>query len=428
MNNVLLCTVGGSHQPILTAITELRPVHVLFFCTGKDAATGRPGSIEMVTGKGKPVTVRRGPDTEQLPNLPTLAGLSAEQFTTCLVPPDALDDCAARMLEAVATVQRQFPAARLVADYTGGTKTMTAALVMVALEQDGIELQLVTGARADLIKVHDGSQAGVAVSAEGIRLRRAMAPFLAAWDRFAYGEAADGLMALRPPRLAPLQADLQIARDLSRAFDAWDRFDHAAALRDLEIYRARLGQADGALTARLFTALKALTSSNQQHLPACLWDLWLNAQRRARQGRYDDAVARGYRLLEWTAQWLLAGVGIDTGNVLAEQVPASTQLPVDSDGRRRAGLLQAWTLAAHHLGGAVQQFMDAEGKRLLNQLQTRNASILAHGETPIARADWQGFAAWLERALLPLFKDQAERRGVKQWAPQLPCSAFWQPH
>jgi len=99
---------------------------------------------------------------------------------------------------------------------------------------------------------------------------------------------------------------------------------------------------------------------------------------------------------------------------------------VDSEGRRRAGLWQAWSLAAHHLGGPVQQFMDAQGKRLLNHLQTRNASILAHGETPIARADWQGFADWLEEALLPLLKDQAQRRGLKQLAPQLPTVPFWQ--
>ena len=34
-------------------------------------------------------------------------------------------------------------------------------------------------------------------------------------------------------------------------------------------------------------------------------DLWRNAERRAVQGRYDDAVARCYRMVEWTAQWLL---------------------------------------------------------------------------------------------------------------------------
>ncbi len=36
---ILLCTVGGSHQPILTAIRERRPAFVLFFCTDKDPGT-----------------------------------------------------------------------------------------------------------------------------------------------------------------------------------------------------------------------------------------------------------------------------------------------------------------------------------------------------------------------------------------------------
>lgn len=421
---ILLCTVGDSHQPILTAIRERRPAFVLFFCTDKDPGTGRPGSLATITGNGTPIEVRRGAEViERLPNIPTLAKLTPDDFDTCTVPPDDLDGAVAIMLETMAGLRRRFPDAPLVADYTGGTKTMTAALVIAALESDGVELQLVTGARADLVKVFDGSQSGLRVSAEGIRLRRAMAPYRAAWQRFAYGEAADGLAALRVPSAHALRAELQIARDLSHAFDAWDRFDHAAALGQLEVYRPRLGAAG----APYFTALKVLTADpgDLRRTPARLWDLWLNAQRRAAQCRYDDAVARGYRLLEWTAQWLLNTRGIDTGDLREDQIPAGLAIHPGADGKRQAALRNAWELAAHHLGGEVLRFVQAERNCLLDHLHKRNYSILAHGDLPIGRADWEGFSSWIEAALIPLFRELAAPVGLKVLAKQLPGKPLW---
>jgi CRISPR-associated protein (TIGR02710 family) len=426
--SILLCTVGGSHQPILTAIRELQPVFVLFFASGRDQATGQPGSMVTITGKGHPVEVRRGGEViEHLPNIPTQAGLAADQFQAVEVPTDDLDQAVSAMTTAIAEIAERFPQARLIADYTGGTKTMTAALVMAAIDSDRVELQLITGHRANLIKVQDGSQAGLAVSAEEIRLRRAMRAYLNAWDRFAYGEAAVGLMRLPLPRDSALRGDLQIARSLSQAFDAWDRFDHAEASALLEVYRPRLGNEAGAAVGPLFLALKHLNAAadSPQRTPARLWDLWLNAQRRAAQGRFDDAVARAYRLLEWTAQWLLAGQGILTGDLRPEQIPAGVPIPANPDGKRQAGLRNAWELAAHHLGGEVAAFVEAERSHMLDQLTKRNYSILAHGDRPIARADWEAFGGWMEGALIPLLGAQAAREGLKKRAPQLPRQPLW---
>ncbi|EIC21512.1 TIGR02710 family CRISPR-associated CARF protein [Thiorhodovibrio frisius] len=425
---ILLCTVGGSHQPILTAIRELQPVFVLFFASGRDQGTGQPGSIVTITGKGHPVEVRRaGQVVEHLPNIPTQAGLGDDQFQAVEVPTDDLDQAVSAMTAAIAEIAERFPRARLIADYTGGTKTMTAALVMAALDNDRVELQLITGNRADLIKVQDGSQAGLAVSAEEIRLRRAMRAYLNAWDRFAYGEAAEGLLRLPLPRDPGLRGDLQIARSLSQAFDAWDRFDHAEASALLEVYRPRLGSQAGAQVGPLFLALKHLCAEDDssQKTPARLWDLWLNAKRRAAQGRYDDAVARGYRLLEWTAQWLLAGRGILTGDLKPEQIPASLAITANPDGKLQAGLRNAWELAAHHIGGEVAAFVEAERGHMLDQLTKRNYSILAHGDRPIARADWEAFSGWMEQALIPLLGTQAARAGLKKFAPQLPQAPLW---
>ncbi|MCZ7627155.1 MAG: hypothetical protein M5R38_16555 [Candidatus Methylomirabilis sp.] len=188
-DTVLICTVGGSHQPIVTAISATRPRFVCFICTGRDPGTGQPGSEIQITGKGNVIKANKCDNGPSLPNIPTQTGLTDDQFDVCIVPSDDLDAAYGAINTALGTLKHRFPDAVHVADYTGGTKTMTAALVMAALETEDIELRLVTGARADLIKVCDGTESSMVASAEQLRLRRAMAPYLGAWSRYAYGEA-----------------------------------------------------------------------------------------------------------------------------------------------------------------------------------------------------------------------------------------------
>ncbi len=438
-SNILLCTVGGSHKPILTAIAQARPDFVFFFATGPDPATGRPGSLQQILGKGTPVEDRQSDgQVKKLPNIPTLAGLAVGAYLARDVPADDLDGAVSVMRQAIQDLRRDYPDATFIADYTGGTKTMTAALVIAALESEDVELQLVTGARGDLVKVQDGSQSSIAMSVETIRLRRAMAPFLAAWDSYNYAEAAAGLARLPLPRDPLLRGDLLIARDLSRAFDLWDRFDHAGAWLTLVYYRARIGRHGG----HLYTFLKMLLGRNKDkdpsnppssqdkdidpcQRPARLWDLWLNAQRKGAQARYDDAVARLYRLTEGTAQWLLARRGIDTADLVPAQLPPDTDLRPTRDGKYKAGLLDAWRLAAYHLGGEVADFFAQQGEPLRHHLLARNASILAHGDQPIGQADWAGYQAWVERHLLPLITREAQADGLRLHPPQLPRQPLW---
>jgi hypothetical protein len=56
--------------PKLCSSTNLRSF--AFIVTGKDAATGWPGSMNTIVGNGAPIEVRRGGDiVERLPNVPT---------------------------------------------------------------------------------------------------------------------------------------------------------------------------------------------------------------------------------------------------------------------------------------------------------------------------------------------------------------------
>ncbi|MGF1645160.1 MAG: TIGR02710 family CRISPR-associated CARF protein [Thiotrichales bacterium] len=421
---VLIVTVGGSHQPITTSINELGPIYVCFLCTDRDPGTGQPGSRTQVEGKGNVIKASHADKAPSLPNLPTQCGLTETAFELCLVPADDLDGVVHKALAVFSSLRSRFPDARLVADYTGGTKTMTAGLSIAALERSDVELRLVTGARANLQQVHDGTQSGTAAVAEQIRLRRLMAPSLFLWSQYGYGAAAVGLSRISPPHDPLLRAEWQIARDLSLAFDAWDRFDHLEARKLLELYQPRIGEKAGLLIAFLKTL--CLDKADKRNEPARLIDLWLNAKRRAAQRRYDDAVARAYRLLEWSAQWLLrTRADIDTSNVPENRLPPEIALKPGRDGKRQAGLFDGWRLVANLLEGATAEFARNEAETLLDHLRARNHSILAHGFTPIDEAMWNRFENWLESNFIPVLRQAAAHDGFRMEAPQLPDQPIW---
>ena len=321
------------------------------------------------------------------------------------------------MRASITDLAARFPGARFIADYTGGTKTMTAALVCVAVERDDVVLQLVSGARPDLDRVRAGTEQAMVASAERLRLDREMKLYLGAWRRYAYREAADGLASVRVAANSPDRARLSLGKALSSALALWDDFDHAGALTQIEDYAGRISQ----YLPRMLSDLRLLAGSDPGSEAARLWDLWLNAERRAAQGRFDDAAARWYRLMERTAQWQLkVELGADTSDfprkLLAQAMDATPGL----DGKIKVGLWQAWQIAAHHLGEPIRGFFAANKSVLFDLLKIRNGSILAHGFSPVQPADWKRIRKWVHSFYLPLLSDLARRAGLRQQLHQLP--------
>lgn len=416
MTQILICTVGGSHQPIVSAINDLQPDFVVFICTDKNPATQQPGSRIQIEGKGNCINAHPNDDKPTLPNIPAQTGLAAGQYEVVLTLPDDLDHIYLDCITAIDTISRRFPDARIAADYTGGTKSMSAGLVMAVVESPGIDLQLVTGSRADLIKVQDGSQFSDKADCEQVRYRRLTEPYRRAWQRYAYSEAVAGLAGLKPP--GGLRDEYTRFRELSRAFAEWDNFNHAQALSILKTYAPSLPDH---LKKYLSTA-NQLNDNNQDKCDAArLLDLFRNAERRAAQGRYDDAVARIYRLIEWSAQWLLkVQAGIETGDVRPEQIPDHLTLTQNRKGQWQAGLFNAWQLVKHHTKGPAAAFITEQENTLRSHIEARNASILAHGFKPIQNSQWQPIYAWFESQFIPMLLEETAKSGIKTLPTQLP--------
>ena len=421
MNNpILLCTVGGSHQPIIEAIRSTSPCYVCFFCTDRDPITNRPGSIEQVTGEGNVIKASYCDPKPTLPNIPTQTSLHTGQFEVSIVPADDLDGAYSIMRDAIAELAAKLSGARFIADYTGGTKTMTAGLVCAALERDDVELQLVAGARTDLVRVQDGTEQAMTASVTSLRLRRAMAPYLAAWERFAYHEAAEGLNSIRIAAGAINGQQLQIARGLSRALSFWDNFDHVGALELIKLYSTHVKKC----FPSMFQTLPVLTNTNDKRRePALLFDLWLNAERRAAQGRFDDAIARWYRLMEWTAQWQLrTKLDADTADFPRTLLPEDVDATPERDGKIKIGLWQAWQVVGERLPGSAQDLVEGHGKEILRLVQLRNESILAHAFRPVSGSDWQEVCEWTHEKFLPVLRTLAKEVGLKGEPQQLPTT------
>lgn len=423
IKTILICTVGGSHKPIVTSIQQNKPDHICFICSEDDPATNKPGSYTQITGKGFVITEKTG-EAPSLPNIPTQCNIPQDCFEVLLVSADDLDDVFIKCFELIGSFKDRFPHARIIADYTGGTKSMSAGLALASLEYADVELILVTGARANLIKVHDGTQQSVLASADRIRLHRQMAPYLYAWKDFAYGQAFEGLKRIPSPKDRALRAELQIAMDLSRCFDLWDRFNHIDAKNILGIYGKRLKNE----YAYLMGQLAALATEDIKNTPARILDLWLNAQRRAAQARYDDAVARCYRLLEWISQWFIRNQwGLETSAIPYDMLPSELQTTqryaADEKGMVKLGLLDSWSfIYLKSPENNLTKIFEQEQKVLRNLLIMRNHGILAHGTKPVSEEEWKQFADWMAEKIIPSFANEA---GLKVMPKQLPSEPCW---
>jgi CRISPR-associated protein (TIGR02710 family) len=401
MTTILIASVGGTPAPIISGLVSRRPDVALFVATAPDAAG--PGSAD------------------EIPAILQQAQMSRLRHDILIVPPDDPEAIFLSLREKLDALKAKYPNAHFIFDYTGGTKSMTSALFQCALAMPGAGLQFMLGTRRDLNKVVDGTERATRIPVDWLIAERTEARLRAAWRSYAYAECAEGtrmlLDDLGTDEKAPA-AVLQRLRDLgmaAEAFDRWDRFRHeetANCLGELATRHAALQP-----YAKLATRLA-------QEEGLRLLDLWRNAERCAARGRYDDAAARCYRLIEWSAQWHLKRVyDIDTG-AMDWNHPKLTPDVIDCAGlgkkkgdKTLSGLTQTLYLAAALAPAEIfdkflkQPFPERKNtteKRLRDMLDLRNRSILAHGTRPLPKKDWERFQSFMthfhKELLTPLMK------------------------
>lgn len=375
-------------RPEAYALRQVNPDYAVFVCSRK--GEGQSGTTEFVQRYAELVAL----PTDRYETLP-------------LDDPDDLVGVYERASALLQRLRRERPQARILVDYTAGTKSMSAGLAMAAIDQedDRVELRLVRGSRGDFATVVPGTESFRPVSrVHDLRARRRLIAIRSALEDFDYASAARSLDELIQSDVSnELAGQFQRARDLCRAFDAWDRWDLDLAERVLAQYRRlptgaqpayeRLEVLGQLRTVRdAFEGESDLAGAKDPYV--AVEDLLFNAERRAAQGRYDDAVARVYRALELLAQLRLrVARGIDTGAVDLAKIPEDIRDEIvtrqESGGQVRAGLLLAWRILATYPDDPLGRWFAEREGRVIDWIRHRNGSILAHGLRPIGEAAWR---------------------------------------
>jgi CRISPR-associated protein (TIGR02710 family) len=399
----LITTVGGSCQPIITAIKTERPDRVVFVCS--DDTNGTKGSYTQVLGEGKVCSSTPGQQPD-LPSIPIQAELSKEQYEVLKVDVDDISDAYEKILKAITKIKEEDPGAEISCDYTGGSKSMSVAIAMAAIDDGSVKIRLVTGPRKDLNKVVGGEYI-TSAKVSSIQWHRTREKVNLLLENYHYGAAVDLLAKFIADKDTP--AETRKFLNVLRAFDAWDRFDYNDAAKYFEFV--------GGVICKKYmptiNCLKKASSSDKWSPEAYLLarDVLENASRRAKQGRYEDAIARHYRAVELTAQTYLGHTHqIDTAKVLKDQIPDSVswKREISDETPAKIPLWRAWELAVAVGDPKIREFFEPRRQSLLDALNRRNESLGAHGKRPATEKDYKedsccGMGAFVKEALELLY-------------------------
>jgi CRISPR-associated protein (TIGR02710 family) len=292
-HTLLVCTVGGSPEPIVATLKRWNPVRIRFIPTKETREQIDCRVIPLAQSEGLALDPGRY-DALELPD--------GQDFAACV---DALRQVTPIVEEWLGRGDQY----QVVVDFTGGTKCMSAALALQAHRWRCV-FSYVGGSE----RTKEGI--GVVISGKEQVLHaynpwdalgfQAVERFVALFDQQAFVAAATAAdRAMRNVSDPSRKRELNALKLLSEAYDEWDRFNHKEALSKLREMaknkndlQAMLGPAkSGQISARVDEHRRYLEQLTEGSSPsiAHVTDLLANARRRKAEGRIDDAVARLYR-------------------------------------------------------------------------------------------------------------------------------------
>lgn len=399
-------SVGGSPEPIAVSLNEAKPGFVLFVVSHDSKA-----EVE----------------NKILPRLSY-----SPQYNYAVTPnPGDVAACyeAVRKRLQDWLEERGLGPGQVYVDITGGTKPMSSGLAMASAERL-THICYVTG------KERDKAGLGVVISGTEYVLFTSNP-----WDKLATRErdratwlfrngypqaAADLLREASKKCNRELQQELLTLAALADLFADVDRFhfrdlktpyeDHCEALCLLFSHRSKLdvfGRIEQA--AAHWQGLQAELYSKGAKVAATLRELLANAERRAQQARYDDAIARLYRAAELFAHGkLYEAFQAKLGKVHRHQIPEEHRdewmrtFRESEEAVYKLGVKDAFRALA--LSGNPEHRAIADSyESIRNHLHRRNDSILAHGVEPCTKDAFN--ALW--GALLPTVRVREEE--IPRW-------------
>lgn len=392
----MILTVGGSPEPVVKSIEEHSPERVYFIAS--HASVPLIGTV--------------------------VAGLKGrvEHQTVVVEDPEDLMEVYLKCARELKGIEGK----DVLIDYTGGTKSMSAGVALYGVVH-GCTFTYVGGTKR--------SKGGLGVVETGSeRIVSQENPF----DFFAIREKERGVYlfnryqfegAIREfeSALAKVQdrkekSLITAMKDVAEAYFAWDRFE--ISYNGVQVSKKLLNARSileniANLTGEDYTGqikgiegnLRFFKEKKKGYNIYVIADVFLNAERRGDEGKYDDGVARLYRCMEMVAQYRLkTHFGIDTSNVNIEKLPTELGPKYkrlrDTDGKIRIGLKKGYELLQDLGDDLGRWYFDSEsGRKIQELLGSRNNSILAHGLSPVGREVFEELVSETRAMIMIAFPD-----------------------
>ncbi|WCJ60668.1 TIGR02710 family CRISPR-associated CARF protein [Fontisphaera persica] len=377
--SAILASVGGTPKPILHILHKYRPKHVWYFCSAGSRA--RAEEIQA-----------------QLDWHPTPRFIEVERY-------EELGPCYCELRRKIPEILKETKVApnEVLVDYTGGTKTMSAALVLAAVEIFQ-QFSYVGGEqreKAGLGIVVDGREYTLYLTNPWSSLAiREIERAKDLWNSCQFETVARLLQNTAP--LVPHKLQFEAIALLAEAMAHRHHLNFGKAESNLRKLR---GQIPLLFDGRRDYGLQDFIEQTHELCKQCqlesanntlLRELLDNALRTARQGRFEDAAARLYRAMEMQGQiWLaeatheafINGRLKDRRMLPSQLADFEPCLRPDSQEIRLSleQTFQALARLGHRRAQDIVTDMQSGRKnsRWRTATEKRNASILAHGNQPI---------------------------------------------
>ena len=362
-----------------------------------------------------------------IPNLLKRLDLSPEAYQCRRVEDENdVEKCTLNFIEAIQNLKnRGFGSEDLVADFTSGTKAMSAGLVAAGLEEAIGELSYIAGERGEGGRVVSGTERAISLAPNRLRVRREMEQAITQFNGVRFDTCLNMLDQIKGLIHLPsvLQA-VDTLRTLALGYRAWDRFDYKSAMLELDSLTENALLPEWGLKSRLKLHKGFLHRViDSEYGVERAVDLWKSAERRKAEGRFDDAIARLYRLIEYIAQVRLFcdHSGLKTSDLdvslLPESLRPSYKEKTGRSGKIEIGLYESYELLKN-LDNDLGRAEYHETGKLTKVLGLRNQSILAHGFGPVSQDGCETTQACV-RSLMDRAFQNWERTAKEATFPEL---------
>lgn len=404
----IIASVGRQTEPILKSLEVNKPDHIVFLCS--------QGTLEFAVSV-KQQHLEKGHSPTSV-NYVIIEGQNGHE---------SLNACYESSLKCAALLKEVAPdTEQVLVDYTTGTRSMSAALVIMSIKEN-FDLIYVGG------DVRDKDGLGI-VKSGSEKIHQFQNPWkrlaylqkqrlVALFNQYQYQACLASLEnILKEDALDPQEkALMMLFQHICSGYAAWDRFEHGSALSELLkaqekiktsfVADSRLSSLSDALTQHieLLKTLRVLQKKKAEQ-PDQLRadDLFANAQRRYNEHKYDDTVARLYRLIEMLGQIDL----YDDTEQLTHKYPKS-MLPehLSSDYIHRCtdkekpefvrlGLKDTYQLL-DALNRPIGKLFEELKDDYNSLMSARNQSILAHGNIPLGKEKADKAFAFVKKIYTP---------------------------